>query len=94
MRVRVSFHAQLRTAMGRSHADVELAEGASVFALLETLADQFAGNARTHLFANNELIRPSLMIVLNNAPLPHPLARETVLRDNDNVSLLPPIAGG
>ncbi len=94
MRVRVSYHAQLRSAIGRPSDDVELVAGASVLTLLEQLASRADDNVCSHLFASPAVIRPSLLVVLNNAPLPHALAATTQLKDADSISLLPPIAGG
>lgn len=98
MRVRVSYHAQIRAVVGRAADDFELPAGATVRDGLDLVAQN--ANAtdgtklRTHLFADEHTIRPSLLVVLNNAPVPHHSASSTELHDGDAISLLPPIAGG
>lgn len=94
MRVRVTYHAQIRSVVGRSSDELELPEGASVLALLSQIADHNPEPVRGHLFATSGAIRPSLMVIVNNSPQPHESAAAAMLKDGDAISLLPPIAGG
>lgn len=94
MRVRVFYHAQIRSVMGRTSEDFELDHGATALLLLARIADQHGDAIRAHLFASPNVIRPSLLLVLNNILLPHADAGDTPLQENDNLTLLPPIAGG
>lgn len=94
MRVRVCYHAQIRSIIGRTNDDIELDRGATILMLLARIADQHGEAIRSHLFASPHVIRPSLLVVLNNAPQPHATAGATPLQENDIVTLLPPIAGG
>jgi sulfur-carrier protein len=81
MRVRVLFFGVLKEVFGAASADGELAEGARVADLLEIFVDRSGGR--------EELMR-SIAVAVNQeyAKL------EQVLRDGDEVALLPPVSGG
>ena len=93
MRVRVQFTAQLRTAIGRSSDELELPDGSSVTALIESLAARFT-EARPHLLTADGQPHRSLLVVVNDAAVTAASATEGRLRDGDTVTLMPPIAGG
>lgn len=93
MKVRVHFAAQLRTAIGRSEEEIELAEGNTVAALVEQLAKQLDG-AAPHLVAKSGQPLSSLLIVVNNSAVCSNRLATTKLCAGDVVMLLPPIAGG
>jgi molybdopterin converting factor small subunit len=94
MRLRVHYSAQLRAAVGRPNDEVELPGGSNLAALLDRLVGQLDEAARAHLVAPGGGIRPSLLIVVNDAAAPVHAAASTELQDGDVVLLLPPIAGG
>lgn len=93
MKIKVHFTAQLRTAIGRPAADIELPEGSTVTALVEQLAVQVHG-ASPHLLAATGQTHRSLLIVVNNSAVCSSRLDETELNAGDVVMLLPPIAGG
>ena len=93
MKVRVQFTAQLRTAIGRSSDELELPDGSSVAALIESLAAMFA-EARPHLLTADGQPHRSLLIVVNDAAVSAASAAEGRLCEGDAVTLMPPIAGG
>jgi MoaD family protein len=93
MKLRVQYTAQLRSAIGRPEAEIELPEGSSVAMLLGHLAKNFDGTA-SHLLSADGQPHRSLLIVVNDAALATHDAPNTVLRCGDVVTLLPPIAGG
>ena len=94
MKLRVQYSAQLRTAVGRPHDELDLPDGSSLAALLDHLASKLDETAAGHLIAPGGHIRPSLLIVINDSAASVHTAASTVLRHGDNVLLLPPIAGG
>ncbi|MCI0360121.1 MAG: MoaD/ThiS family protein [Planctomycetaceae bacterium] len=94
MKLRVQYTAQLRTAVGRTEDEVELPEGSSLAALVEHLAAQLDDAAAGHLVGPGGGIRPSLLVVVNEAAAPAHAVATTSLQDGDVVLLLPPIAGG
>jgi molybdopterin converting factor small subunit len=81
MRVRVLAFARLREVLGFGAREVDLAEGAT----LETLWSALAGGA-AELAAHRASTRFARNGALSDAL--------TVLRDGDEVALLPPVGGG
>lgn len=94
MKLRVQYSAQLRTAVGRPHDELDLPDGSSLAALLDHLADSLDEAASAHLFVPGGGFRPGLLIVVNDLAAPVHAAATTKLRHGDVVLLLPPIAGG
>lgn len=86
MRIAVRLFAMLRTREGASQIEIELAEGAT----LATLLARYFGD-RPEL----ERLRPHLRFGRGNELLPRDLRPEAiVLRDGDEIALLPPASGG
>jgi molybdopterin converting factor subunit 1 len=81
MHISVLFFGMLKEVVGRSAERLELPEGASLQVLLQRYANQFPG-MRPML--------PSLALAVNQEYS----AAERVLRDGDEVGLLPPVSGG
>ena len=81
MRVLVKLFGAVREAVGEKELSVALPEGARVAELLALLARDHEGVDR---FGERLAISVDLEVV----------PRETVLRDGDEVALLPPVAGG
>jgi len=94
MKLRVQYTAQLRTAIGCAEEEVELPEGSSLAVLLDHLANLRGHEAAKHLLNPAGDAPHSLLVIVNDAAKPASLARTTVLRPGDTISLLPPIAGG
>jgi sulfur-carrier protein len=94
MKLHVQYSAQLRTAVGRPHDDVELPSGSSLAELLAHLAANLEEAAANHLIGPGGGFRPSLLIVVNDSAAPVHAAATTELKHGDVVLLLPPIAGG
>jgi molybdopterin converting factor small subunit len=81
MRVRVLAFARLREVVGFGSRDVELADGATLETLWNALAREaaeLAAHRASTRFARNGALTDSF----------------TVLRDGDEVALLPPVGGG
>lgn len=94
MNVRVEFAGQLQTATGQANDRVELPEGSTVAMLLSELGQRYGDAARPHLFSAAGKMQSSLLVAINGTALPSRQAGATVLREEDTVLLLPPIAGG
>jgi molybdopterin converting factor subunit 1 len=81
MTIKVKFFAILHDLAGVREATLELADGATVSTASTAIAKQFPPIAR-HLsrvaFAVNQEYRD----------------RETILRDGDEIALIPPVSGG
>ena len=77
----VKLFASLREAVGRSHVELELAEGA-------TLESAFAKLAQDHPGLSGR--RGSLAAAVNRRYAPF----DTELADGDEVAFIPPVSGG
>jgi molybdopterin converting factor small subunit len=93
IRLQVQYAAQLRALLGAAQEDVELPPGSTLAHLVAQLAAQRA-EAGAHLLTSAGTIRPSLLLVVNEAVVPADQAEAKTLCDGDRVALLPPIAGG
>ena len=94
MKIRVLFQAQLRTVMRVSEAFRDCPPDATLFDLLTDLATEYRVNLRPHLFATDGSVRPSLLLIVNNAAVSQSQAASCRLSDGDCVTLMPPIGGG
>jgi len=80
MKIRLLFFAVLRDIVGKSEADVEVAEGTRAADLWEQLRAkhrQLAAYAQPMTAVNESYVRP-----------------DEVLREGDEVAFIPPVAGG
>jgi molybdopterin converting factor subunit 1 len=96
MRVRVLYFGVLRERMGRSDEAIELKEEATAGDLLRILRGR-ASNGSMALVASTEAggdaderLWRSLAVAVNREYV----AADIVLRDGDEVALLPPVSGG
>jgi molybdopterin converting factor subunit 1 len=81
MRIHLLYFASFRDAVGRDEENRDLAEGTSVRALWQMLS--------------REVPKFALFPTMPPAAVNREYARgETVLKDGDEVSFLPPVAGG
>ncbi len=81
MKVHVRLFASAREAVGRGEVEVDLGEGATVAHLLESLGATYPRLTP---------LAPSLLIAVNREYQ----AREAVLREGDEVGIIPPVSGG
>ncbi|HEY7088964.1 MAG TPA: molybdopterin converting factor subunit 1 [Tepidisphaeraceae bacterium] len=81
MRITVRFFAILKDRAGVGEAKIELPEGSTVSAAVESIAARFAG-------VRSDLNRAAFAVNRNYAK------PEQVLRDGDELALIPPVSGG
>lgn len=81
MKIKLKFFAQLRDVAHCDETEIEIKEGASVHDLVVLLGDHFP-NLREHL--------KTVSFAVNDEYAP----KDTVLKDGNEVALLPPISGG
>jgi MoaD family protein len=93
MKIKVQYMSQLRTVVGSTEEELELAERCSLAELLTRLATTHCA-AKSHFVTETGQPRPSLLIVVNDSAVSAREAATTMLHSNDVVTLLPPIAGG
>ena len=83
MQVRVLFFGVLTEAFGRREMPLELAEGATVAELVSVLREDSSNQTGEELWSR-------IAVSVNREYA----RREDVLRDGDEVALLPPVSGG
>ena len=91
MHITVQFLGQARQVSPSDRTVVEAAEGASVDDLVPTLLSEAGDRLRTVLAEENRL-RRSVMAILRDETIDP--SRNGLLRDGDEISLLPPMSGG
>lgn len=94
MHVRVSYAAQARVAAGCDRQDLVVPDGATVFELLQALAEKGPTDLVGFLFRHRDQVQPTLLIVCNDVPVSRRDLRTRVLQDQDEITIVPPLAGG
>jgi sulfur-carrier protein len=94
MTVKVHYTGQLRTALGRSEDDFEVAQPLSLPGLLEAVAVRVGDEAARHVVTPRGDVPPGLIVVVNGGAIAAARFGEVVLKPGDVITLLPPIAGG
>jgi molybdopterin converting factor small subunit len=94
--VKMSVHleSQLKHVAGASIVRLELPEGSSVRDAVRALTEKFGSVLADRLLETDGSLRRSILMFVNNQPLRHDAAESSSVRENDELLLLPPIAGG
>jgi molybdopterin converting factor small subunit len=94
MTVRVCYLAQARKAAGVSEDVVPWRDGLTLSALLSNLATQHGPELRWFLFRDDGRLHATLLLTVNDQPVPRGTADSYLLNAGDVVTLIPPVAGG
>ncbi|MDX1970573.1 MAG: MoaD/ThiS family protein [Planctomycetaceae bacterium] len=94
MHIRVSYAAQARVAAGCDRQVLAIPAGATVFELLQVLAENGPTDLSGFLFRQRDQVQPTLLILCNDAPVSRRDLRTRVLQDQDEITIVPPLAGG
>ena len=92
MSVTVNYFGQLRQFAGVESEPVDVSGEATVQGVLTDLAGRHGEKFGNVLFAEGGGLRPSVMVLVNDAPINK--AEPRALADGDRVNLLAAIAGG
>jgi molybdopterin converting factor small subunit len=92
MKVTMNYFGQLRNAAGAESEEVELDAGATVQDAVSSRIDAHGDVFRTVLLGEDGVLRPSVMVLVNDAPAAK--TPPATLNDGDRVKLLAAIAGG
>ncbi len=90
MRVRVLYFGVLRDVFGGSEEEVEVPEGTAVGEFLRILRHRTSNHSMEDIVRLEEPVWLSLAVAVNREYG----TRSIVLRDGDEVALLPPVSGG
>lgn len=93
MKIRVYLMGQLRGILKKDEAEFELPSPATVHDALVMIAAHHE-SSRLQFVTELGEIRPSLLLVLNDAAIPVRQASMIELHDQDQLTILPPISGG
>jgi molybdopterin synthase sulfur carrier subunit len=94
MEVEVRYYAVLRELAGKRSERVTLPEGSSVRDLVGLLVKRYGEGFERYIYDCEGRVRGYLSYMLNGFNINSLDGFETLLRDGDILSLLPPIGGG
>lgn len=94
MNVTVKFEAQLRTAAGAGALSITTANSCSLLELLRQLALEHGETLRDRLLTVDGQPQPSVLLFVNEQPVPTASAATHRLNEDDSILLYPPISGG
>jgi len=94
MEVEVKFYAMLREIAGRRAESVELPPNSSVRELVDLLVARYGGAFGRYVYDAEKQVRNYLSYMLNGVNINSLDRFDTILKDGDVLSLLPPVGGG
>ena len=94
MKVNVQFEAQLQRAAGVADATAEIPTNGTVMTVLQQIAVSRPEELGRRLFSEDGELLASLLLFVNEQPVPTNDAANRQLSDGDRLLLLPPISGG
>jgi len=92
MNVRIKAFAQFRDAIGGDKI-MEMPDGSNLDKLLDALKDG-SEKAKAMLFENDGSLKAYVILMINGKRVDRKAMTDTLLRDGDEIALLPPVAGG
>ncbi len=94
MEVEVKYYAMIRDKAGRKTEKVTLPSKSSVKDLVEILIERYGFEFENYVYNKEKQIRDYLSFMLNGINVNSLDGFNTVLKDGDTFSMLPPIGGG
>ncbi len=92
MNIMINYFGQLKQATGKADETHELTDGISLQDALIQLSGKYGDSFKKIALNEDEAIRPSLMVLINDKPV---VKQDTnTLNDGDTLTLLTAIAGG
>jgi molybdopterin converting factor small subunit len=94
MQIRVTYFGQVRAAAGVSAETLALPAGSTVLDALRALPGGTRPQLQAFLFDPHGEAAAALLVMLNERPVPRSELATAVLNEDDELTLVPPIAGG
>jgi molybdopterin synthase sulfur carrier subunit len=94
MSIRVCYLAQARKVAGQPEDSLPWRDGLTLGGALDDLAEARGAALRQFLFRDDGRLQPTLLLTINDQPVPRGSASTLLLNDGDTVTLIPPVAGG
>ena len=85
----------LKTILGSGEIEVSFREGSTLGQLITTLVNRWGDELASYLYEpNSRSLRPYIRLMVNGRDIAFLEKLETVLRNGDEVLILPPVSGG
>ena len=95
IRVKVRTSLDFKKIFGQGRFEVSTTEGVTLKRFLNQLVERYGDDLASHLFQPDGLnILPHIMLMVNGQNINFLDRLDTVLQDEDEVLILPPVAGG
>lgn len=94
MEVEVKFYAMLREIAGKRAEKITLPTKSSVGDLIDMLVERYGGEFERYIYNSEKQVRGYLSYMLNGVNINSLQGFDTILKDGDVFSLLPPVGGG
>ncbi len=92
--MKVNFYATLREKVGKKTIDFDIPNGATIGALIQKMVSQFP-DLRVALVDEDGQLRSHVHVFVNGRDVPYlENQMDTVLMDDDTVSVFPAVGGG
>lgn len=94
MKVAIQFEAQLRQVAGAGNVDIDVPEDSNLLTALEQFTSSANNELHGRLFTKQGMLQTSVLVFVNDQPVPTQTANSHLLKADDRILLLPPISGG
>jgi molybdopterin synthase sulfur carrier subunit len=95
MNVNIRTTMGLKKAIGQARIQMTVAEGETVAGLLDLLTTKWGDELASQLFEpGGRVPRSSVMLMVNGRSVQFLNQLDTVLKDGDELTILPPVGGG
>jgi MoaD family protein len=94
LEVMVRYYAMIREATGRRMETVAVPTKSSVGDLIDLLVGRYGGDFTRYVYDGEKRVRDYLSFMLNGINVNSLEGFETLLKDGDVLSILPPVGGG
>ena len=85
----------LKTIMGSGEIGLPVADGSTLVQLIVTLVNRYGDDLASHLYEpNSKNLRSYIRLMVNGRDIAFLEEMKTVLRNGDEVLILPPVSGG
>jgi molybdopterin synthase sulfur carrier subunit len=85
----------LKSIMGSGETELSFPEESTLGQLITTLVNKFGDDLASHLYEpNSKNLRSYIRLMVNGQDIAFLKGMETVLRNGDEVLILPPVSGG
>ena len=92
--IKVKFFATIRLVTGVSEIDIKVTSPVTVSQLIEIASKILKKDLKSELLENDREIKHGTIILLNGKNILHIDKLNTLIKDNDTVSIFPPAGGG